>query len=100
MQNQTVKSFIFMKNLTCHFADRFTYFLFIFLAFCNPNTTCNGQGSCGDDGHCQCLDGLFGENCSGKLTNGMNFPSKSCCRVYKNIFCQLFQKVGIGQKYF
>ena len=44
-----------------------TFFSFV-LEFCNPNTTCNGQGTCGNDGHCQCLDGLFGENCSGKLT--------------------------------
>ena len=55
---------------------RFTYSLFVVLAFCNPNITCNGQGNCGDDGRCQCLDGLFGENCSGKLANCMSFPSK------------------------
>ena len=47
--------------------DLLTFFSFV-LEFCNPNTTCNGQGTCGNNGHCQCLDGLFGENCSGKLT--------------------------------
>ena len=61
-------------------------FLFV-IAFCNPNTTCSGQGSCGNDGHCQCSDGLFGENCSGKLTNYMSFPSKPSFRVYKDDFC-------------
>ena len=55
--------------------DLLNFFSFV-LAFCNPNTTCNGQGTCGNDGHCQCLDGLFGENCSGELTNCMSFTSK------------------------
>ena len=66
--------------------DSLTFFTFV-LAFCNPNTTCNGQGTCGNDGHCQCLDGLFGENCSGNLTNCMSFPFKPCFRVYRNDFC-------------
>ena len=38
-------------------------------AFCNPNTTCNGQGTCGLDGNCQCSDGQIGVDCSGKLIN-------------------------------
>ena len=62
------------------------FFSFV-IAFCNPNTTCNGQGSCGNDGHCQCLDSLFGENCSSNLTNCMSFPFKPCYRVYRNDFC-------------
>ena len=57
------------------------------LGFCNPNTTCNGQGTCGNDGHCQCFDGLFGENCSGNLKNCMSFPSKPSFRVYEDDFC-------------
>ena len=69
------------------FKGRFTYSLFVVLAFCNPNITCNGQGNCGNDGHCQCSDGLFGENCSGKLTNCMSCPSKHCFREYKIYFC-------------
>ena len=39
------------------------------LAFCNPDTTCNGQGICGLDGICQCSDGQKGVDCSGKLIN-------------------------------
>ena len=68
-----------------------TFFSFV-LAFCNPNTTCNGQGTCGTDGHCQCSDGLFGEDCSGKLTNSISFPPKSCFRVIKKDSCEFFQK--------
>ena len=44
--------------------DLLTFFSFV-LEFCNPNTTCNGQGTCGNDGHCQCSEGLFGNNCLG-----------------------------------
>ena len=79
--------------------DSLTFFTFV-LAFCNPNTTCNGQGTCGNDGHCQCLDGLFGENCSGNLTNCMSFPFKPCFRVYRNDFFQSFQKEGIWSDIF
>ena len=34
---------------------------------CDAATTCNGHGSCSNDGHCQCDDGFYAANCSGKL---------------------------------
>ena len=64
------------------FRGRNTPFSFL-LEFCNPNTTCNGQGTCGDDGICQCSDGLFGDDCSGKLFSSLNciwHKEHKCCK--------------------
>ena len=35
---------------------------------CDATTTCNGHGSCTYDGDCQCDDGFYAANCSGKLS--------------------------------
>ena len=35
---------------------------------CNAATTCNGHGSCTNDGYCQCNDGFYAADCSGKLS--------------------------------
>ena len=74
------------------FKGKFIYSLFVVLAFCNPNITCNGQGSCGNDGHCRCLDGLFGENCSGKLTIAGVFLSNLVLGFIKMIFVNYSKK--------
>ena len=59
------------------------------LEFCNPNTTCNGQGTCGDDGICQCSDGLFGDDCSGKLFSTLNCIWHKVHKYCKKIFLHL-----------
>ena len=34
---------------------------------CDAATTCNGHGSCSNDGDCKCDNGFYTKNCSGKL---------------------------------
>ena len=46
-----------------------TFFFFpLHKVACNATTTCNSHGSCTDDGYCQCDDGFYAANCSGKLS--------------------------------
>ena len=33
---------------------------------CDPATTCNGHGTCQEDGSCKCSDGFYGDFCSSK----------------------------------
>ena len=35
---------------------------------CDATTTCNGHGSCTDEGNCKCDNGFYAANCSGKLS--------------------------------
>ena len=40
------------------------------IVYCVAATTCSGQGTCGDDGLCQCDAGLTGADCTeGKLAD-------------------------------
>ena len=68
--------------------DLLNFFSFV-LAFCNPNTTCNGQGTCGDNGICQCSDNLFGDDCSGKLFSTLNCIWHKVHKYCKKIFLHL-----------
>ena len=36
---------------------------------CNATTTCSDHGSCTNDGNCQCDNGFYAANCSGKLSD-------------------------------
>ena len=52
-----IKIFIFWKS-KC----------FAWIVECDAAQNCSGQGICGPDGTCQCDNGFYAANCSGKLS--------------------------------
>ena len=53
---------------------------------CNATTTCSDHGSCTNDGNCQCDNGFFTANCSGKLS--LNY---SIIKIFFGILNALFK---------
>ena len=41
--------------------------ILLFIEFCDPAITCNGQGICTIDGTCKCDPVFYGETCLSKL---------------------------------
>ena len=48
-------------------------------AKCDPQTTCNGHGSCDSNGNCVCATGFTGTACSSCATNFFNYPNCKFC---------------------
>ena len=53
---------------------------------CNATTTCSDHGSCTNDGNCQCDNGFYTANCSGKLS--LNY---SIIKIFFEILNTLFE---------
>ena len=52
---------------------------------CDATTTCNGHGSCTNDGDCECDSGFYAVNCSGKLSF-----NRSTIKIFFEILNALF----------
>ena len=39
----------------------------LIIVFCDPDTSCNGNGVCNNEGTCQCDAFFYGDNCISKL---------------------------------
>ena len=47
------------------------YYVNLIIVQCDPATTCNGHGTCQEDGSCKCSYGFYGDSCSSKSISFM-----------------------------
>ena len=54
--------------MTSNFKDKHSILSYVnlIIVHCDPATTCNGHGTCQEDGSCKCSDGFYGDSCLSK----------------------------------
>ena len=55
---------------------------------CDATTTCNGHGSCTNDGDCECDIGHYTEDCSSKLSKlkSLTYPDNNFLDTLNALF--------------